>query len=179
MKIIVGFVLLVLMPLAAFASEEGAVDPHMTWRIIDFILFVAIIYYFAKKPIVNFFKGRKETIKNSFEESEKLKEEAEKLLKETEEKLNQLENEMKQIIETFSSMAEKERENILKEAEISIKRIRESIEEEKVFLLNKAKLELLKRITKEAIGNVKEKLSSIGLNEHKEINKKFIRSISQ
>lgn len=179
MKYLVFMFFLVLMPLAAFAGEEGEVNPHMMWRIIDFVLFAGIIYYYAKKPIADYFRTRKETIKNTFEEAEKLKEEAEQLLKETEEKLSQLEDEMKKIMETFSSMAEKEKENILKEAEITIKRLKDSIEEEKVFILNKAKLELLKRMTKDAISNVKEKLSSINTEEHNKINKKFIRSITQ
>jgi F-type H+-transporting ATPase subunit b len=179
MKFLVGLLFLVLTPLAAFAAEEGSVEPHMMWRIIDFIIFAGIIYYYTKKPIVNFFKSRKDSIKNAFEEAEQLKKEAEDLLKETEEKLSQLEDEMKKMFDTFTSMAEKEKENIIKETEDAIKRIRESIEEEKVFILNKAKLELLSRLTKEAINNVKDKLSSISADEHSRINKKFTRSIAQ
>ncbi len=179
MKFIIGLLFLVLAPLAAFASEEGSVEPHMMWRMIDFVIFAAVIYYYAKKPIADYFRNRKESIKNSFEDAEKLKAEAEKLLKETQEKLDSLDNEIKKILDTFSSMADKERTSILNEAESAIRRIRDSVEEEKVFILNRAKLELLKRLTKDAIGNVKEKLSNLNPEEHNNINKKFIRSISQ
>ena len=178
MKFLVLLLFLILTPIAAFASEDG-VEPHMIWRVIDFVLFAGIIYYYAKKPIADYFRTRKETIESTFKEAEKLKIEAEQLLKETEEKLSQLEDEMKKIIETFSSMADKEKESILKDAETTIKRLKDSIEEEKVFILNKAKLELLRRMTKDAIANVKDKLSSINTEEHSAINKKFIRGITQ
>ncbi len=179
MKFLISLFVFILIPFAAKAAEEGGVAPHMTWRIIDFIFFAAIIYYFLKNPVVNYFKSRKEEIKNSFEEAEKLKAEAESLLKETEEKLAKLNEEIEKILNTFKSIAENERENILKEARSTVERIRENIEEEKVSLVNKAKLELLKNLTENAIDNLKKKLSELTPEKHLKINKKFIGSITE
>lgn len=178
MKILVSLFLLVILPTIAFGSESDSVEPHMLWRIIDFIIFAGFIYYFLKKPVVDYFKTRKETIHNSLAEAERMKKEAERLLKETESKLSQLDNEIEKIVQTFKSIAKNERDNILKETQAVIKRMEENIEDEKLSLLNRAKFELLKRITSQAISSVKKKLSSLKDSEHANINKKFIRSIT-
>ncbi len=179
MRFLIELIVFTLIPYAAFAAEKGGVAPHMMWRIIDFIFFVAILYYFFKKPIVSYFKNRKEEIKNSFEEAEKLKAEAEALLKETEEKMSKLTKETEKILSTFKSMAEGEKLSIIKEMESIIERIEENIEEEKSSLINKAKLELLKRMTKEAMDNLKNRLYNLSAEKHLKINKKFIGSITQ
>ncbi len=179
MRYVIGFFLMVLFPAVAMAEEKGGVAPHMMWRIIDFVIFVAIIYYFLRKPIANFFRERRESILRAFEEAEKLRLEAERLLKETEEKLAKLDEEVERIISTFRAMAESEKESILKEMEEALQRIRESIEEEKRSLVSKAKGELLKLMALNAVKKVRERLSKLSGEEHAKINRKFIRSISQ
>ncbi len=179
MKLLISLFVLVLIPCIAMAENESGVAPHMTWRIIDFIFFAAIIYYFIKTPVVTYFRNRKREIESSFEEAEKLKLEAEALLKETEEKLSKLNEEIDRIVKTFKSIAENEKESILKDAQSVIERIRENIEEEKTSLINKAKLELLQIITKKAITSLKDKLSKLTPENHLKINKKFIGSITQ
>ncbi|AEA33964.1 ATP synthase F0 subunit B [Hippea maritima] len=180
LKVFFGLVLILVLPTIVFAAEEGSsMEPHMLWRIIDFILFIAILYYFLKKPVADFFRGRKESIVGEFENAKRAKEEAEKLLRETEEKLKALEDEIRRIIETFESMAESEKQRILAELEQTIKRIRNSIEEEKASILSKAKMELLKSMSEETIANLKEKFSNLSKDEHAKINDKFIRSLQQ
>jgi len=179
MKFLICLFVFTLIPFVSRAAEESGVAPHMTWRIIDFIFFAAIIYYFLKNPVADYFKSRKEEIENSFKEAEKLKAEAENLLKETEEKLEKLNEEIEKIVNTFKSIAQNERENILKEARSTIERIKENIEEEKVSLVNKAKLELLKNLTENAIDSLKKKLSNLTPEKHLKINKKFIGSITE
>ncbi len=181
MRILVTLFLFVLLPCIAFGAEEGQMEAHMVWRIIDFVIFVGFLYYYMKKPIVNFFKSRRESIENSLKDAEKLKADAEKLKRETEEKVKNLDDEINNIMNTFLSMSKKEKENALKEAEMIIKRMRESIEEEKASLINKANSELLKRMVSEAIENATSKLSNLNAEEHQNINKKyieFIRSVS-
>ncbi len=177
-KYIFGLVL-AFMPTLAFAAEEGGVEPHMGWRVIDFVLFVAILYYFLRKPVAEFFKTRKESIKRELEEAEQLKEEAERLFEETKKKLERLEDEIKNLLETYESMAKNERNQILKEVEKAINRILASIEEEKASILSKAKMLLLKKMSKEAMENLRRRFENLTLEEHAKINDKFIRSLQQ
>ncbi len=179
MKLLIGLVIFTFIPMIAYAAEGGDIAPHMIWRIIDFVIFVAILYYFLKNPIVTYFKTRKEEIKNSLKEAEKLKAEAELLLEETEKKLSKLDMEIEKIVNTFKSIAEHEKESIIKETQSIIERIRESTEEEKIALVNKAKFELLKIITKESIEMLRDKLSKLAIDKHIKINKKFIGSITR
>ncbi len=179
MRSLLGLIVFLFVPAVAMAQEESGVAPHMMWRIIDFIIFAAIIYYFLRKPIADFFRQRRESIKEAFEEAERLMEEAERLLKEAEEKLERLDDEIEHILKTFRSMAESEKEEILKEMREALERIGESIEEEKRSLLSKAKRDLLKLMTFNAIKRVRDKLSTLSEDEHSRINRKFIGSISQ
>ncbi|WP_035587717.1 F0F1 ATP synthase subunit B family protein [Hippea jasoniae] len=169
----------VFVPVLVFGADESGIEPNMGWRMINFAIFVVVLWYFLRKPIVNYFKGRRESIVNELKEAESLKEEAEKLLKEAEEKINSLEEELKKIIETFESMAESEKQQIFKELEETLARIKASIEEEKNSILSRAKLELLRKMSKDAIENLKRKIAQLSENEHRKINEKFIRSLQQ
>ncbi len=169
----------ILVPLVSFAAESSGVEPRMGWRVINFVVFVAILYYFFRKPFSKFFSTRKETIKKELEEAERLQAEAEKLLEETKKKLDKLELEVRNILDTFDSMAKNEREQILREIEIAIKRILKSVEEEKAFMISKAKMMLLNKMSKEAIDNLRKRFENLSIEEHKKINDKFIRSLQQ
>ncbi len=178
LKYILGLIL-AFMPTLALAAEKGGVEPHMGWRVINFVLFVGILYYFLRKPVAEFFRTRRESIKKELEEAEQLKEEAEKLYEETKRKLEKLEDEIKSLLETYESMAKNERDQILKEVEKAIHRIIASIEEEKASILSKARMLLLKKMSKEAIENLKKRFESLTPEEHAKINDKFIRSLQQ
>ncbi len=169
----------IILPVVVYASSEGGVEPHMGWRVINFILFVGVLYYFLRKPAAEFFRSRKEGIKKELEEAKRLQEEAEKLFEETKKKLEALEDEIKNILDTFESMAENEKQQILKEVENVIKRITASIEEEKASILSKASMYLLKKISGEAIGTLKKRFERLSREEHAKINDKFIRSLQE
>lgn len=53
------FVALMLFPIYAYGGEE-TLSAHMMWRVINFVIFVAFLYYVLKKPAGAFFKNRRE-----------------------------------------------------------------------------------------------------------------------
>lgn len=161
------------LPSVSFAAE-GEVEAHMLWRVIDFIIFAAILYYYLKNPIVSFFKNRLENIIKYKQDAEKSKEEAERLLAETERRLSKMNEEIESIIKTFSSMSEKEKEDILKDAQAAIERVRDRVKDDESMLLNKAKTHLLETITSKAISSLNEKFSKLDIKDHQKIHKKYI-----
>ena len=175
-KYILALFCVLLLPAVSFAAE-GEVGAHMLWRVIDFIIFAGILYYYLKKPIVSFFKNRQESIVKNKQEAEKSKDEAEKLFAEVERRLSKLNTEIESIIKTFSSMSEKEKENILKDAQAAAERVKAGIEEEEMMLLNKAKRHLLDAITSEALSSLSKKFSNLNLKDHQKIHKKYINFI--
>jgi len=175
-KYILALFSVLLLPAVSFAAE-GEVEAHMLWRVIDFIIFAGILYYFLKKPTVSFFKNRQENIIKNRQEAEKSKIEAERLLAEAERRLSKLNEEIESIIKTFSSMSEKERKNILEDARAAMERIRVGAEEEEMMLLNKAKTHLLDTITSEALSSLSEKFSKLDVKDHQKIHKKYISFI--
>jgi len=175
-KYVLALFTILLLPAVSFAAE-GEVEAHMLWRVIDFIIFAGILYYFLKKPIVSFFKNRQENIIKNRQEAEKSKREAERLLAEAESRLSKLDEEIESIIKAFSSMSEKEKKNILEDAQVAIERIRARVKEEEIMLLNKVKAQLLSAITKEALSSLSEKFSELDTKNHQKIHKKYISFI--
>ena len=56
MKKVTYFILLI--PLFALASSEGTGDYDIIPRVINFVIFIAILFYFITTPLKNFYQGR-------------------------------------------------------------------------------------------------------------------------
>ncbi len=101
-----------------FASE-AANHTDIIPRTINFIIFVAILYYLLADKVKRFFKERKENIAKRFQEIE--------------EKLNEVKTKkesLKAELEQTKILAEEIRENAKKEAELIEKQILSKVEEE-------------------------------------------------
>ncbi len=179
------FILIALVSIATFGSSqlalaaESTVAPHMTWRMIDFAIFVGILYYFLKDPIVSYFRGRRQRIFKELEEAKKLREEAENLLKEIEKKTANLNERINEIREMFEKMALKEVQSILKGAKSIIEKLEASLEQEREILLNRAKMNILMKLKNKTIEKLKEKFKHLSPEEHESINFRFIELIGR
>jgi len=107
----------------ALASEGGGVE-DLLYRIGNFVLLIAVIAYFARKPIREFFNERRTDIQNDLHEAAELRREAEARYAKWQRKLVDLEAELEQIRATFRERAEAEREQIVADANATAARIR-------------------------------------------------------
>lgn len=111
----------VLMLGVAATSQAAEVTPEKLWdlfyRALNFAVLVFILVYFLKKPAVNFFSNRRETIRAELEELEAKRLEVERAYKETELKMASLEASAQEIVAEAVRQAEAERQRILAEAE--------------------------------------------------------------
>lgn len=85
-------------------------------RAVNFGLFIAILVYFAAKPVGKMLRERLEGVKQTLEGVEQQKQEARKKYLEYEAKLAQLDKEREKIIDMFIGEGEKERQHIIEEA---------------------------------------------------------------
>lgn len=116
MKKSVLFLALVFSPYALFAaSGSGEVD--IVERTINFVIFFALVYYFAAERIKNVFRERREGIANSLA---KIQEKLQESKKERQKALNELE-EAKKIAKDIVEVAHKESALIAQKAEESTK----------------------------------------------------------
>jgi len=106
----------------ALASEGGG--GGLFFPILNFVLLIAVIVYFAGKPIREFFNARRATIQDDLHAAAEFRREAEARYAKWQRKLVDLEAELEQIRATSRERAEAERERIVADANAAAERIR-------------------------------------------------------
>lgn len=117
-KFLLLLLLLLLAAEPALASEGH--EPRwgdFAWRILNLILFCAILWYFTRNIIRNFFRNRKQTIADTLDELEKRREEAKKRLAEIEQRIASLESERQAILDESRAQAERLKKGIVEDAQ--------------------------------------------------------------
>lgn len=108
--------------LLLFATYAEASEGHeyrwgdFAWRVLNLIIFCAILWYFTGKLIKNFFRNRRDGIQNTLDELEKRRKEAKEDLAEIERRIANLEAERKAILDESRVQAERQRQSILEDA---------------------------------------------------------------
>lgn len=177
MRYLYGLIIFLSVPVVALASESEHAGAHMTWRVIDFIIFAALIVYFVRKPIVNFFKNRKKQIIDEIENAKKAKDQAQKLLSEVGEKLSRLSSEVENIVQIYKQMGDKEKEEYQKAAQALEEIFKKRLKLEKTMILNKTYKEYITQIISKAVQKSKERFSNFSTEQHRMLNKRYVKSL--
>lgn len=109
-----------LLPATAHAAD-GATQ---MWEAVNLLLLAAVLFFVARKPVLEYLSGRKETIQSNIESSEKLLGEAESKLSEWNQKAAQLDEEVAMIRAATKKAAETERDHIIADAQATAERIK-------------------------------------------------------
>ena len=159
------FLVATLVPEMLLASEGGGsplVD--LGWRVFNFVIFAAILYFAGAKPAKNFLGGRIDSIREQLEGAEKGKEEAERKAADCLKKIESLGQEVKDIHATLKREGEVERDRIIEAAEEAAAKIREQAEFSTTQELKKA-IAAIKQETAGAALALAEKMIVEGLNK--------------
>lgn len=152
-------VILLSFPMFAFASEGGAPDWRtFGWRVAMFVLFVALLYYFARNPVKKMLIQRTEDIKFALAEAERAKDAAAAQVKEYEAKVAQLEKELEEMKEGAKKMAEAERSAMLEDAARQVEQMKRFAVHMIEAETEKARQELRREIVNVAYEEAKERL---------------------
>ena len=155
----------------AFAVSGGAEEAHTPWwkdyfwKIFNFGIIVALLYFFARKPFMAFLRQRTELIEKTLKEAQEAKELAQKALREVEERFKTKDTEIEKILSASRAIGEDEqkrlieqsdklREKILEQAkaniEYELKHAKEVIKAEAVEIaIELAEKKLKEKLTKE------------------------------
>jgi len=142
---VIIIVLNLMMVASVFASEGGeAGEAHFTykdwlWPVINFLILVFVLVFFARKPFSEFFKNRTALIEKSLREASEAKEIAQKTLGEVRERLKHTDREIEQILEAAKKSGEKEKQEIIAEGARLKEKIIEQAKANIEFELQKAK----------------------------------------
>ncbi len=129
------FALLAVLATASLASGAvGGDEAHggswmnFFFRIINFIIFVGIIWKLAGKRMKEFFSGRRYQIETELKDLETRRAETEKHLKDVEKRIASLKQEREQILDEFRKQGEALKESIVASAQQTAEKIRSQAE---------------------------------------------------
>lgn len=168
-----------------FSAEEGAHHgvtstqiKNLIWWTVNFIALIIILYKLLKKPVVNFFKARKENILKEYEELLTKKKEAEAKYLELQEKIKNLKAEAEAIYQNYVEQGLKEKERILEEARLQAERIKEQAQLYIAQEMEKAKDRLKTELAEEAVKLAEEILrKNITPEDQKRLFKEILEQI--
>lgn len=129
-RIVPALLLVLAVASVAYASEAGgAHGGHgLNWkdfgiRVVNFIIFIGIIYKFAGKKIAEIFGGRRKQIETQLAELADRREDAEKKLAEVEKNIANIEQEREAILAEFRAQGESLKASIIEAAQQSAEKI--------------------------------------------------------
>ncbi len=153
---------------AVFAIGGGGGEHVTTWKdwlwpVVNFGIIVAVLVYFGRKPIKEYFRKRTELIEKSLKDATEAKELAKKTLGEVQGRLKNTELEINKILEASGKTGEREKEALIAQGESLRNKILEQTRANIEFELEKAKksikseaalmaLELAEKQIKEKLG---------------------------
>jgi len=145
--------ILTLISAAAFASEAAA-HTDIIPRTINFLIFVAILWYLAGNKIVNFFRQRRENIAKKFQEIEEKLKESKARKEALKAELENAKIKAKEIVENAKKEAELLEAKIKAQTEEEIKILQKQFEEFKKYETQKAKKEVVAEFLNEALKDI-------------------------
>jgi F-type H+-transporting ATPase subunit b len=129
-----------------------------SWKFLNLIVFLAVLFYLLKIPVSDAFKARREAIRSDLIRAEQERQAALAQLTATEAKLAQVENEKAALLQKAKDEAAADKKRQAEAAELEIKRLTEQTEGELARLDNQVVAELRRFSAEESIRLAEEKL---------------------
>jgi F-type H+-transporting ATPase subunit b len=103
---------------ASSSSEASTWTPTLLiWRVINTLALLAILVYFLKKPLVNFFSERKAQIQMDLEQAREQRDQAERMIADYKQKLAGMEQELEKMRDELKKSADAESTRVVANAE--------------------------------------------------------------
>lgn len=134
--------LTMLLGLPAHAAEGSSATRDFVWQIVNFALLIGVLVYFARKPIQQYFAGRREQIRSEVESGADLLKQAEGRFAEWQQKLAEIDSELDEIRAEANRSARAERDRILTDARAAADRMRRDARAAMEHELRRAQTEL-------------------------------------
>lgn len=140
----------------------------MHWKLLNFGLFVGVLFFLLRKPVSEFWASRSHQIRFDLEESERMKRESIGRHGDLEKRVSRIEGEVKDLVRSLKGEGELEKERLIQEAERLSRRMREDGERIAAQEVRKAKealkiqtvqlsMELAERLVRENVRETDQK----------------------
>lgn len=159
-----AFLFIVVFAGAALASEGHAPRwGDFGWRVLNLIIFCAILWYFIGGLWKRFFRNRRETISSTLNDLEKRKADAKANLEEIEKRIANLEAERQAILAESAAQGERLKKSILEDAQKQASQIvdqaKKTAENESRAALGKVREQVAAEIIEAATKSLKGRLT--------------------
>ncbi len=141
-----------------FYNQYFNIPGFEAWKFLNLAIFVALMAYFAKKPLTDAFKSKREQIRAELIKAEEEKQAALAKLTETEAKIAQLENEKDNILKNAREEAAYESKRLEEQTNIEANRLRKQSEADLTRLSKQSHAHLRRFSAEESIRLAEEKL---------------------
>lgn len=141
-------------------SGGTEVDPMygILWPYFQFIVFVAILVFFARKAVANMLGGKREELRTRLSEAREARVLAERKVSEYEAKLKNLQTELEVIRKEFAADGVKQRDKLIADARATAAQIVRDSERVGQQLIHEARYELRKEVFDQVLGVLNERL---------------------
>ena len=132
------------------AAPKGWVATD-TYKVMNFLVLAAALFFIAKKPVAEFFSSRKKGIQEELDDLEKKKADAEKALADYAARIADLSKESEAIVADYVKQGEEAQKRILAEAEAQAEKLEETAKRNIEQEFKTAKARLQKEIVEKAL----------------------------
>jgi F-type H+-transporting ATPase subunit b len=102
--------------------------PPVGWAFVNFFIFVLVLVYFSRKPIVRAFAQRHETVKKAIDDAQEQHTKAQAHFRDSHEKNAHVETEVKDLLSRAVASGEGESARLVADAQAYAKRLRQDVE---------------------------------------------------
>lgn len=158
---------LFLLPAFAIAAGSGHGEAHaaggvpmaVVFQAINFLIYVGVLYFLLRKPVLSFFTGREQAFKQALVKAESAKREAEAKKREIQDRLNRLETTADESVAQAKAEAAALKARILKEASELSQKLRDEAHSATEFEVARAKHELREELLVQSVAAAREMLA--------------------
>ena len=145
------FIMLALTPLALFANDNAQTD--IIPRTVNFLIFVAIIYYILADKLKDFFKGRTSNIQARLDEVQDTLEESKKKVQDAQSQLEDAKKIAQNLVSEAKADVESIKAKISQTFDQEINYLSKSFDDKLELETKKAKNEIVNEILQELLSN--------------------------
>lgn len=147
-------------------------------RLVNFAIIAAVVVYFGRKPVRDFFANRSAEIAKSIQESHDARERAVAALADLEQKIKEMEAETGRMVADAQARGEKDKQELVEEGKKVVLDVQAQVKQGIDSELQKAKGELAAEASLLALdlaeGRIKQKINS---QDHERIVKEYITKV--
>jgi F-type H+-transporting ATPase subunit b len=152
--------------------------PPFGFALINFGIFVAIMWRLAWKPLKQFMITRHDDIAKNLDEAAKLRAEAEATLEQYEQKISGIDREIETLLAAIRKEAEAEKARIMAAAEADAKRLKQDAERQIAAEIDRARRELRRGVIEAAVAAAEESLKkNIGADDQRKMAEQYVHDV--